>query len=64
MHRQMSTAKTLGASEILVMMNKFGVTRGGLQATITIAEASGELPADSALNAARALLMILYEIES
>jgi len=58
----MSAATTLGTSEILLVAKALGIELGGLEAQITLAEA-GEMDREQALNAMRALLIILQTAE-
>jgi len=56
--------KTLKASEVIKIAQSFGVTRGGLQAEIGKAEATGADDESVQLNAMRALVTILVEAEA
>ncbi len=55
--------QSLSAEEVRDITSKFDVSRGGLQALITVTEATAELNADEALPPLHALLMILNEFE-
>ena len=55
--------KTIKASDIIKIAQSFGMTRGGLQAEIGVAEATGD-DESVRLNAMRALATILAEAEA
>ena len=59
----MSESAVLTAAEILEVAKRLGVTRGGLQAQLRLAEGEGEVDEEPMLNAMRALLMILERAE-
>jgi hypothetical protein len=56
--------KTLKASEVIKLAESFGISRGGLQAEIGVAEATGVDDESVQLNAMRALATILAEAEA
>jgi hypothetical protein len=53
----------LTAAEILDVAKQLGVTRGGLQTQLRLAEGEGEVDEEPMLNAMRALLIILERAE-
>jgi hypothetical protein len=60
----MSEPAALTAAEILEVAKQLGVSRGGLQAQLRLAEGEGEVDEEPMLNAMRALLMILERAEA
>jgi len=59
----MTQSAALAPAEILDVAKRLGVTRGGLQAQLRMAEGEGELDEEPTLNAMRALLIILERAE-
>ena len=59
----MSEPPALTAAEILEVAKQLGVSRGGLQAQLRLAEGEGEVDEEPMLNAMRALLIILERAE-
>jgi hypothetical protein len=59
----MSDPVALAPAEILEVAQRLGVTRGGLQAQLRLAEGEGEVDEEPMLNAMRALLIILERAE-
>ena len=59
----MSESAPLAPAEILEVAKRLGVTRGGLQLQLRLAEGEGEVDEEPMLNAMRALLIILERAE-
>jgi DNA-binding transcriptional regulator LsrR (DeoR family) len=55
----MPAPTTLTSAEIVAVAEKLGVSRGSLQAQLSMAESEGELDVEPTLNALRALEAIL-----
>ena len=60
----MSESAPLAPAEILEVAKRLGVTRGGLQTQLRLAEGEGEVDEEPMLNAMRALLIILERAEA
>lgn len=59
----MAPLAAFAPAEILEVAKGLGVTRGGLQAQLRLAEGEGEVDEEPMLNAMRALLIILERAE-
>jgi hypothetical protein len=59
----MTQQAALSAADVIDVAKRLGVTRGGLQAQLRLAEGEGEIDEEPMLNAIRALLIILERAE-
>jgi hypothetical protein len=60
----MTQQAALSAADVIEVARRLGVTRGGLQAQLRLAEVEGEIDEEPMLNAIRALLILLERAEA